>query len=284
MSTKVGLVTGASRGIGKAIAVHLARAGFDVAVSARTVVEGEEREHSSTIKKSDTRPLPGSLESTAALIAEEGRRALAVPADLTERATLVAAVEQVLGEWGRIDLLVNNGRYIGPGHMDVFLDTPIELFEKHLEANVIGPLVLTKLVLPGMLERGEGIIVNVTTGAVHMDPRALPGSGGWGLAYPLSKAALHKVVGSLHVELSGRGIRAYNVDPGFVATERMALDKGLGFDAAAAAPPDVVGAAVAWLATDPDAIGLAGTTLQAQQLTADKGLVPGFAAPVRNPG
>src|SRR5947209_5411851 len=118
MSTKVALITGASRGIGKAIAVHLARAGYDVAVSARTVAEGEEREHSSTVRKSDSRPLPGSLASTAALVAEEGRQALPVPADLTERATLVAAVETVLDEWGRIDVLVNNGRYIGPGHMD----------------------------------------------------------------------------------------------------------------------------------------------------------------------
>src|SRR5437660_5642972 len=164
VSTRVAFVTGASRGIGKAIAVHLARVGYDVAVSARTVEEGEQREHSSTLKKSDTRPMPGSLATTADLIAREGRQALRVPADLTDRASLVAAIGSVLDAWGHVDVLVNNGRYIGPGHMDVFLDTPIELFEKHLEANVIGPLVLTKLVLPGMLERGDGMIVNITSG------------------------------------------------------------------------------------------------------------------------
>ena len=284
MTDRVAFVTGASRGIGKAIAVHLARAGFDVAVSARTVEEGEQREHSSTVKKSDTRPMPGSLASTAELIENEGQQALMVPADLTVRPSLETAVAAVLDRWGRIDVLVNNGRYIGPGHMDVFLDTPIELFEKHLEANVLSPLVLAKLVLPGMLERGEGMIANVTSGVVHMDPRALPGQGGWGLAYPLSKAALHKAVGSWHVELGDKGIRTYNVDPGFVATERMALDKDLGFDAAAGAPPDVVGAAVAWLATDPAADALAGTTVHAQQLTAEKGLVPGFTGAVANPG
>lgn len=284
VSTGVAFVTGASRGIGKAIAVHLARVGYDVAVSARTVEEGEEREHSSTLMKSDTRPMPGSLATTAELVAREGRQALRVPADLTERASLVAAIGTVLDAWGRVDVLVNNGRYIGPGHMDLFLDTPIELFETHLEANVIGPLVLTKLVLPGMLERGDGMIANITSGVVHMDPKALPGSGGWGLAYPLSKAALHRAAPSLHIELSGQGIRAYNVDPGFVATERMALDKDLGFDAAAGAPPDVVGAAVAWLASDPAAGALAGTTVHAQQLTAEKGLLPGFTRPVANPG
>jgi hypothetical protein len=80
MSTAV--VTGASRGIGKAIAVHLARAGFDVALTARTVKEGEEREHSSTLRRSDTSPLPGSLSSTAALVEAAGVRSLTVPADL----------------------------------------------------------------------------------------------------------------------------------------------------------------------------------------------------------
>src|SRR5258705_3794321 len=85
---KVALVTGASRGIGKAIAVHLARAGFDVAVSARTLHEGEAREHSSTLARSDVTPLPGSLDETAALVDAEGRRALKVVMDLTGRSTL----------------------------------------------------------------------------------------------------------------------------------------------------------------------------------------------------
>ena len=80
---QVAFVTGASRGIGKAIAVHLARSGFDVALTARTVADGEAREHSSTLHKSDTRPLPGSLASTADLVEAAGVRSLTVPADLT---------------------------------------------------------------------------------------------------------------------------------------------------------------------------------------------------------
>src|SRR2546428_12000797 len=88
---QVAFVTGASRGIGKAIAVSLAQGGFDVAITARTVEPGERREHSSTIKESDTSPLPGSLRETAALVEGEGREALLVPADLLDRATLGAA-------------------------------------------------------------------------------------------------------------------------------------------------------------------------------------------------
>jgi NAD(P)-dependent dehydrogenase (short-subunit alcohol dehydrogenase family) len=122
------LVTGASRGIGKAIAVHLARAGFDVALVARTVEEGEQREHSSTVRQSDTSPLPGSLTATAEAVADAGAKFLVVTADLTDRCSIVAAAVTILAEWGPIDVLVNNGRYIGPGHMDRFVDTPLELW------------------------------------------------------------------------------------------------------------------------------------------------------------
>src|ERR1700733_174858 len=95
----VALVTGASRGIGKSIAVHLARAGFDVAIGARTRHEGEEREHSSTVVKSDTRALPGSLDSTAALIEHAGGGALPVYLDLLDRGSLEPAVATVLEQW-----------------------------------------------------------------------------------------------------------------------------------------------------------------------------------------
>src|ERR1700722_18409525 len=111
-------VTGASRGIGKAIAVSLAGAGFDVAITARTVEPGEEREHSPTAGRSDTSPLPGSLRETAALIEKAGSEAMMVPADLIDRAALGAAATTVRERWGAMDVVVHNARYIGPGHMD----------------------------------------------------------------------------------------------------------------------------------------------------------------------
>jgi NAD(P)-dependent dehydrogenase (short-subunit alcohol dehydrogenase family) len=272
---RVAMITGASRGIGKALAVHFARAGFDVAIGARTVQEGEAREHSSTIKASNTKPLPGSLASTAALVEKEGRQALSVYLDVLDRVSLGVAVTTVLDRWGRIDVLVNNARYIGPGHMDLFMDTPIELHEKHLEANVLAPIILTRLVLPQMLERGEGHIVNITSGSGNSDPPAAAGSGGWGLGYGMSKGAFHRLAGILRLELGDQGIRAYNLHPGFVTTERMVADMGdFGFDASAGAPADVVGAMAVWLVTTPEGNQLTGTWIEAQDMCRELNLVP----------
>jgi NAD(P)-dependent dehydrogenase (short-subunit alcohol dehydrogenase family) len=284
MTTPVALVTGASRGIGKAIAVNLARAGYDVAIVARTVNEGEEREHSSTVARSDTSALPGSLESTAALIRAEQREALVVPGDLLDRASLGAAVATVLERMGRVDVLVNNGRYVGPGHMDRFLNTPTSLLDAHLEANVMAPLVLARLVLPQMIERGDGLIANITSGVAWMEPKAPAGEGGWGLGYAISKGALHKVAGVLHAEVHPLGVSCVNIEPGYVATERIAQDMArFGYDAGAGAPPDAIGAAVAWLAQDGRAREWSGKVFDAQQVCAQENLLPGFV-PVASPG
>ncbi len=273
----VALVTGASRGIGKAIAVHLAGAGFDVAIGARTVHEGEPREHSSTVARSDTRALPGSLDSTGALIEQAGARALPVYLDLLDRSSLESAVDTVVELWGRIDVLVNNGRYVGPGHMDQILDTPVELLERHLTANVMAPVVLSKLVLPQMVERGDGVVINLASSSGTMDPPAPAGRGGWGLGYGMSKAALHRLAGMLALELGDRGVRAYNLSPGFIATERIAIDMGeFGFDAKAGAPVDVVGAVAVWLVTAPEARQLNGGWVEAQDVCRRLGLVPGW--------
>ncbi len=272
---RVALVTGASRGIGKVIALHLAAAGFDVAIGARTLHDGEEREHSSTVARSDTRPLPGSLDATATLVEAAGQESLSVYLDLLDRESLDAAVDAVLDRWGRIDVLVNNGRYVGPGHMDLLLDTPVELIDRHLQANVMAPVILTKRVLPQMVARGDGVIINLASSSGTMDPPKPAGQGGWGLGYGASKGALHRLAGIVAVELGDQGIRAYNLSPGFVATERIAIDMGqFGFDASVGAPADVVGAVAAWLVCSPDAVARSGEWIEAQPLCSELGLLP----------
>jgi NAD(P)-dependent dehydrogenase (short-subunit alcohol dehydrogenase family) len=275
---QVALVTGASRGIGKAIAVELADAGYDVAILARTVHEGEAREHSSTLKRSDTSPLPGSLDGTAELIRATGRRCLAVPADLLDHESLERGAATVLGAWGHVDVLVNNGRYIGPGHMDHIIDTPVQLLRDHLEANALAPVVLIKAVLPQMVERGGGTIIDITSSVAFEDPTEPAGEGGWGLGYAFSKGALHRIAGVLAVEQRENNIRVFNVQPGFIATERMQQDMAaFGFDASTGAPAAVVGKVCRWLLESPDAAALNGTNVEAQDLCRKLQLLPGWS-------
>ena len=275
--TRVAVVTGASRGIGKAIAIELARAGYDIAALARTVHEGEAREHSSTLQRSDTSPLPGSLDSTAALIRAEGRDCLVLPADLLDHASLDAAIARVLTEWDRVDVLVNNGRYVGPGHMDHIVDTPVQVLRDHLEANALAPVVLIKELLPQMIERGGGTIINITSSVAFEDPPEPAGAGGWGLGYAFSKGALHRIAGVLAVEQRDTNVFAFNVQPGFIATERMQQDMAaFGFDASTGAPAAVVGKVCRWLLESPGAAALNGTNVEAQDLCRKLRLLPGW--------
>lgn len=267
------LVTGASRGIGKAIALALADAGYDVAVAARTVRRSDPTpEHTQTVHKRDTRPLPGSLEETVEQIGERGQNALAVRMDLTDLDSVRSGADQLLSEWGGVDVLVNNGRHIGPGLMDDILETPIEQYPLFLTAHGVAPILLTQLLLPGMLERGNGTVITTSSGAGYQfyPPAPRPGLG-----YRIGKAAGHTLVGSILAEYGDRGIRAFNVNPGFVLTERNSLDADeFGFDPSFAGPPEAVGAAVAWLASNSEADALQRTNVDAQDIAIEHGLVP----------
>ncbi len=276
---KVAFITGASRGIGKACALELADAGYRIAITARTVQEGEQREHSSSLKGSDLSPLPGSLSSTVDIIEERGGTALAIPADLLDSASLGAAVATVLERWGRIDVVVHNGRYIGPGHMDVFLDTPIELLRKQMEGNFFAPLIINKLVLPAMIAQGGGTIINITSGSGYGDPLKPAGQGGWGMGYGTSKGAFHRVAGFLAVELADKGIRCHNVQPGLIATERIAQDMAKFGITNEGAPVEVMGKVVRWLCTDPEAEQYNGRNLEAQYFCHERKLLPGWDGP-----
>jgi NAD(P)-dependent dehydrogenase (short-subunit alcohol dehydrogenase family) len=282
MSDKRALVTGASRGIGKAIAVSLAEAGFDVALAARTVRRGDPTlEHTMSIHHSDTRSLPGTLEETAELVEAAGGRALALRMDLLDLSSVESAVDAVLGAWGGLDVVVNNGRHIGPGLMDTILDTPIEEYAKFLQAHGTSAIRIVQLSLPGMLARRHGTFVTISSGAGYdFYPTRPPGSGGGsGLGYRIGKASGHTLVGSILAEYADQGIRAFNVNPGFVRTERNSMSVDVtGMDPSFGAPPEAVGAAVAWLVASSDADALMRGNIDAQTLALERGLYPDWRA------
>ncbi|MBO0728126.1 MAG: SDR family oxidoreductase [Acidimicrobiaceae bacterium] len=276
----IAFVTGASRGIGRCAALALAEAGYDVALSARTVREGEGRSEASSVR--DKEPivvLPGSLESTAADIEARGRRALIVPMDVLDQEALLAAPRTVLDEWGRIDVLVNNAIYQAGGTLDRFLDLTREGMINLVAGNYVHQVLLTQAVLPAMLDAGSGRVINMVSASARIDPPAPAGEGGWGIAYSASKAAFGRVAGGINAEFSGRGVVAFNVDPGNVITEkRRALRPDDPYeDTFGAAPAEATGQVIAWLASSPDAQRFLGKWVYAPKLCADLGLLPGWA-------
>ena len=279
-ATRVALVTGASRGIGRCAAIALARRGLDVVITARTVHEGDGRAHtSSSLVHDEPVPIAGSLESTAAAIEAMGRTCVAVPMDLMDRASVEGAAETALASFGRVDVLVNNAIYQGPGTMDRLLDLPLELAERCLVGDYLHPLLLTQLVLPGMLERGEGRLVNMLSEAAFTTPPAPAGRGGWGVAYAAAKAAFHRVTDMCHVEFASQGVWAFSIAPGLTLTESMrasGTDQVLLEAGHVPAPPDVAGEVAAWLGDDPDAGRFAGQMVSSRTLCKELGLVPGW--------
>ena len=278
-STPVALVTGASRGIGRAAALALADAGFDVAITARTEREGEGHTESNSVRGDDPIvALPGSLETTAADIEARGRRALPVKMDLLDADAVVAAPRTVLQEWGRVDVLFNNAIFQGGATMDRLLDLTPEAMTRLCVGNYVHQLLLTQQVLPHMVERGSGRVINMVSGSARLDPTAPAGAGGWGIAYSASKAAFGRVAGGIEAEFSGNGVRAFNVDPGNVITEkRRALRPKDEFeDGYGSAPAEATGNVVAWLASSPDAMRMVGKWIYAPKLCADLGLLPGW--------
>ena len=144
---QVAVVTGASRGIGRAIAVDFARAGADVVVSARSSENAPSK-------------LPGTIEKTAREVEAEGRRALAVATDVTDEAQVRALAERTLAEFGRIDILVNNA---GISYPAPFAQTPLKRWDLVMNVNLRGPVMCTQAFLPQMLEQGAGRIINISS-------------------------------------------------------------------------------------------------------------------------
>jgi len=185
---QVALVTGAGRGIGRAIALALGDAGAAVAVCARSQDE---------------------VTGVAGEIEGRGRHALAVRCDVTDRQEverMVAAVEDAIGP---VALLVNNAGRFGPVGPLTAID-PDDWWQA-LEVNVRGPLYCARAVLPSMLARGHGRIVNVSSGVGFA---AIPLLS----AYVVSKTALYRLSENLAAETRGHGVMVFAIDPGLVRT------------------------------------------------------------------
>jgi NAD(P)-dependent dehydrogenase (short-subunit alcohol dehydrogenase family) len=264
---RVALVTGASRGIGRQTALALARAGWDVAFTARTLTEGEGAVPGRGGE--ELLPVEGSLATTASLVEQEGGRALPVRMDLLDLGSVRAAAATVLEQWGRVDLLVNNAiAHLGHPRL---LEADLDDVAATMTANYLHQLALVQAVLPAMLEQGGGTVVNMASGSATADPPGPPEEGGWSIAYSASKAALGRLAGGINAEFRSRGVRAFNVDPGFVVTEAMRVRGGAEEIEAAGfptAPADAAGRVIAWLASSPDADAWLGKVIWSPSLAA----------------
>ena len=271
--SQVAFVTGASRGLGKACAISLAEAGFDVAVSARTLVDG-----TATLDDGIT-PVPGGLDTTVAAIEAAGRQGFAVPMDLLDRGSVTAAADAVTDRFGRIDVLVNNAIYQASGTMTHVANLGDDELTPLFEGNVFAQLALIRHLLPTFIEQGGAQILNMISATARVDPPAKAGEGGWGLGYAMTKAAFERVAPLLMVEHAEHGVVAYSIDPGHVVTERQ-IARNTAKDYSKnmrSATPEVIGAAVAWLVTDPEApANYGGKIVYAQTETKRRELLPGW--------
>jgi len=192
MDGRVAIVTGASRGIGRHIAERLAAEGAAVALVARTVTEGSSR-------------LPGSLDEAVESIQSGGGRAVAISADLTSPADIETIVERATKALGPVDTLVNNAgvNFYGPA-----LGLPSRRYEVMYQIMVHTPFRLAQLAVPGMVERGRGWIVNITSKQARhpLGPPYPDWASDGCVAYGMCKAAVDRFTTGLAAELHGTGV------------------------------------------------------------------------------
>lgn len=191
VTDKVAIVTGAGRGVGQGIAVALAEVGADVVCAARSVDQ---------------------IEATAEMVRGRGRRALAVPTDVTDRAQLEALVEATMAEFGRIDIVVNNA---GGWPPQPLFRTSERAFEGAFRFNVTSAFLLTRFAVPKMIESaGGGVIINISSRAASMVQQGFT-------SYGTSKAALSFMTREMAPELAPK-VRVNAIELGGVETDALA--------------------------------------------------------------
>lgn len=187
-SGDVVVVTGATRGIGRQIAFNLGRAGASIVVVGRTAVDDPNA------------PLPGSLPEVAAALEAEGIEVHTVAANLTDAAATDQIVVETLDRFGRCDILVNNAAFTSNGPV---MQIPASRWEKAFRVQVVAPLQLCHGFVPGMVERGKGLVLNVSSAAATAFTPDLA-------LYSTSKQAMERWSTSMHLEVGGGGV-AFNV-------------------------------------------------------------------------
>ncbi len=195
ISNKVVVITGASKGLGRALTLAFAEKGACLAICARN------EEPLNVIKEN---------------VEEMGAEVLAITADMSVPRDVERFVSLIEQRYGQIDVLINNASIIGPSPMPFLSDYPVHELQKVLSGNVLIPFLITQRVLSGMLQRNKGSIINLTSEAGKY------GYAGWG-AYGISKFAVEGLTYTWADELSETGVRINMVDPGEMDTEMHAL-------------------------------------------------------------
>lgn len=252
------LITGASRGIGAATAEVFGRAGWRVAITARTLSDCAQLAHQ--LRRPDGQLLAGSLASTAAAVQACGAEVFVHAMDLMDTASLDTATDAVLNHFGRIDVLINNAVYQDRETNAMLLELDDAALQRTLSGNVVAPFHLARKLVPVMLAQGAGQIVNVCSGAGQSDPPVAANQGGWGFAYGASKAGLARLAGCINREHGAQGLRAFSVNPGLVTTEAVTAtlgDNGVLAQRYGALAPQAIAASLLWLVSDPRAAALA---------------------------